>query len=257
MEVGREAGSHGSRWDAMHGGYFSDPSIAASLLEKVRAGIAASSPDVLVDLGGGTGFLLGELIKSDIPNHMRLINLDVSAEQLGAIGQSRISPFQGSISTFRRGDLDDERKRFMFMTRSAFHYAGMFGLKPWLRHVRSQMKLGELLVHQTACFEDAEDALCLNVLYDLLGTGKWYPTITWLCKCAEESGLNVTSVSPAPTLTLGSDSLSRRYGIDEQRMTRIRDKLRERFGQKDRVLRLTPHGFDAYLHYYTCVNLAA
>ena len=42
----------------MHGGYFSDPAIADPFIGFVQKAIDVSKPGVIVDLGGGTGFVL-------------------------------------------------------------------------------------------------------------------------------------------------------------------------------------------------------
>jgi hypothetical protein len=62
------------------------------------------------------------------------------------------------------------------MMRSVLHYFGKDGLRPVLRHLRAQAKPGEYFIHQTASFERVRDANCLNNLYAMMRTQKWYPT---------------------------------------------------------------------------------
>lgn len=44
----------------LHGGYFSDPATARPLVETAKGIFAKSPVNVIVDLGGGTGFLLNQ-----------------------------------------------------------------------------------------------------------------------------------------------------------------------------------------------------
>ena len=69
-QIARELNIHGESWDNLHGGYFSDPDIAAPLLNKVRELIQETSPEMIVDLGGGTGYLLSQL---DADQNIRMI----------------------------------------------------------------------------------------------------------------------------------------------------------------------------------------
>ena len=57
----KEMGSHGAKWATVHGSYFSDLSIAAPLVNAIRKAADVHSPDVIADIGGGTGFLLSEI----------------------------------------------------------------------------------------------------------------------------------------------------------------------------------------------------
>ena len=59
--IGKEKGIHGPCCDSLHQGYFSDPHVAAAFNEKITEAVAHLHPGVIVDLGGGTGFLLREL----------------------------------------------------------------------------------------------------------------------------------------------------------------------------------------------------
>jgi hypothetical protein len=253
--IKRESGIHGTHWHAFHGGYFSDPAVAAPFIEVVRKAIALSKPQVIADLGGGTGFILQELIKHSVATGIKLVNLDLSRRQLGVTCDDRIIRVCRSMMGFRRTDAAEETDCFLFIMRSALHYFGRDGLMPFLHHLRSQMKKGEFLVHQTACFDRIADARCVNRLYECMGTNKWYPTQKNLYRSLEKAGWRITSVAPAPILTLTSADLGKRYRLRKHRLTDIRDALSGCCCGKRNVLSLSPDGFCAYLHYQilTCV----
>ena len=249
--IHREKRVHGIPWSRLHGGYFSDPDVAAPLVRAIRRVLPAARPDAIVDLGGGTGFLLSELARRGVTSRIRLRVLDASPSQLRAIANPRVEAVHGSIARFRRTDV----RRLLFVMRSVLHYHGRRGLAPVLRHIRAQMKRGELFVHQTACFESEADARCLNQLYERMETGKWYPTIEQLVRRLQETGWEVRSASPAPSLPLTSQELGRRYNVGPRRMAEIRQLLLDRFGEKKGVFAATRNGFVAQLHYriFICV----
>ena len=253
--VGRETRSHGKPWDSLHDGYFSDPCIAAPLIRKIRDGIASSKPDVIVDLGGGTGFLLQQLIRSNLVAGIQLLNVDVSPRQLERASDRKIRTIQRSLTDFVRADAAGPGKRILFIMRSVLHYYGREGLDPVLKHLRAQMQTGELFVHQTACSDEQADADFINLLYGRMDTGKWYPMAGEFVQTLEKCGWAVDSVSPAPALLVTSGDLGTRYGISPDRMNAIRSELAQRFAEKRGVFEMTSDGFRAYLHYklFTCV----
>jgi hypothetical protein len=247
--VSKESGVYGKHWNAMHGGYFSDPAMADPFIGFVQKAIHVSKPGVIIDLGGGTGFVLYELIKRCAAPGIHLVNLDVSQKQLNVAHNRRILSVRRSIDEFRRSDINPGDKRFLFIMRSALHYFGREGLMPLLHHLRSQMKYGEFFVHQTACFNSTGGARCLNRLYDCMRTGKWYPTSKQLCRFLEKAGWGIMSVDPAPALPLTSEDLGRRYRLSKHRLAEIRNEMAKSPGEKNDIFRLTPKGFCAYLHY--------
>jgi len=253
--VGRETSSHGRNWDALHDGYFSDQCIAAPLIEQIRAGIESSKPDLIIDLGGGTGFLLQQLIRNNLASGIQLLNLDVSPKQLEQASDRHIRTVQRSLTDFARADAADPGKRILFIMRSVLHYYGREGLEPVLRHLRAQMQTGEFFVHQTACADEQADADFINLLYGRMDTGKWYPMSGALVRTLENCGWSVASVSPAPALLVTSGDLGTRYGISPDRMSSIRSELARRFAEKRGIFEMTRDGFRAYLHYklFTCV----
>ena len=159
--TGFEAALYGSRWEHIHQGYFSDPEVAAPLVKAVLGAFSASRPDVVADLGGGTGFLLGQLMEKCGAQAACFINVDDSAMQLSDTPDDAILCLPCHIQNLTRQDLlfDDEGS-LMFCMRSLLHYFGRKGLHPALRHLRRQMQPGEFFVHQTACFEEAKARGC-------------------------------------------------------------------------------------------------
>ncbi len=249
-----ESGVHGLSWQKLHDGYFSDPAVARPFIEAVKRAIDASKPRVIVDLGGGTGFLLRELIKRSIDPAIGLVNLDLSRKQLAVARGDHIITVSRSIIEFRRKDASKEKARFLFMMRSALHYLGRDGIMPFLCHLRAQTRKGEFFIHQTACFDKAGEARYLNRLYALMGTEKWYPTTKYLHECLESAGWSITASVRAPMLPLTSKDLGKRYRLSKHRLEEIRGDLLKNFGEKENIFRLVTDGFCAYLHYriFTC-----
>ena len=58
--VEREATSQGDHWRTVHHGYFADEEVSRPLVDAIAAAMVENPPDVVADLGGGTGFVLGE-----------------------------------------------------------------------------------------------------------------------------------------------------------------------------------------------------
>ncbi|MBN2207717.1 MAG: class I SAM-dependent methyltransferase [Candidatus Coatesbacteria bacterium] len=251
-----ETSIHGAQWLTLHDGYFSDPTIAAPLLKTVGEAVTASRPQVVVDLGGGTGFLLTELIRQGlVPTTIRLVCLDCSERQLCVAKHGRIRSVCCTLADFRRCNIAQGAERLIFMMRSVLHYFGREGLVQTLRHIRDQANEGELFVHQTASFANKEEADCMNALYQRMRTAKWYPTVEELSGRMAAAGWSLGSISPAPILELTSDDLSKRYGLDGRDIASIREEMSQRFGGMERVFRPVEAGFRAYLPYriYTCV----
>lgn len=253
--IGTEKVVHGPRWGTLHNGYFADPTIAQPLLNTVIDILAHSSADVIVDLGGGTGFLLSHLATHDIGPALTLKNVDCSEAQLAVTGNAVIAPVHKSLDDFKRSDVAGAGQRLLMMMRSVLHYVGETGLRPLLHHIRAQAQEGEFFVHQTASFDNEDDAACLNALYNYMHTPKWYPMTNELTRDLTDSGWRVTNTMAAPTLLLTSDDLALRYALDAIALTQIRDKMAREFGAKNRVFHLTPSGFHACLPYriFTCV----
>jgi len=254
---GRDAAIHGARWDAVHGGYFSDAAVAKPLLEKIEEAVALTRATVVVDLGGGTGFLLAQLAARGECDAIRLVNVDSSNDQLAAVQCRAVECVRASLEQFTRPAVAAEDARVVWVMRSALHYFGEQGMLTVLEHLRRQAQQGEMFVHQTACFVHEREAECLNTLYREMHTGKWYPTADHLCRMLERAGWRVGDMNGAPALPLTDHDLALRYGMTEEAMARIRAGLERQFGPIAEVLELSPDRFCAYLHYRIAVCTAA
>jgi len=234
-----ELNIHGARWNSAHDGYFSDPGIALPFLEAVSRRITDTKPGVVADLGGGTGFILAELSKRHAPAAVRYINVDVSARQLCECTDENIRSLNCCVTEVSRDALmmetptmgTDRGKRglspfnLMLIMRSVLHYLGRDGAAPFLEHLRAQMKPGEMLIHQTACFESRQEADCANRLYALMRTPKWYPTVDDLHRTLKAAGWQVVDCQPAPSLRLKSQDLAERYNLSAADLAQIRREL--------------------------------
>jgi hypothetical protein len=249
-EVLREIGVHGAKWERLHGGYFSDSDVVSCLVKEIRKSIEVSNPDIIVDLAGGTGYVLRELIRSNIDPRVRLVNIDLSGRQLYRTKDPRITTLRKSISNFRRDDIRPGAERLLFVMRSAFHYFGRERLLPLLGHLRSQMRNGEMFVHQTASFAFRKDVFCMNMLYELMGTAKWFPTVREMRKLLRNEGWSIAHVSRAPKLLLTSEELAGRYNLSGETVKQISEDLFRRNGEIENVFAKSPDGFRACLHYY-------
>ena len=256
--IGTERTVHGRRWNTFHGGYFSNPMLARPLIKIAKAILGESSADVIVDLGGGTGFLLSQLRSDYVAGDTALVNVDCSEDQIVLSDMGGITSLCTGIGSFKRGDVASKGSRAFFIMRSVLHYFGEVGLQPFLRHLRSQAKPGEFFVHQTASFDNEEEAACLNALYRHMRTHKWYPTVNDLKKRLINSGWLVRGTASAPSLRLTSDDLGLRYELDSYDIARIREMMWEECGETRGVFRLMPGGFQAKLRYriYSCVAVA-
>ena len=252
--VKREMKIHGQRWGSFHHRYFSDPEVAEPLTAAILSSVDAARPDVIADLGGGTGFLLRELLRRRPLPGVRLVDVDVSDRQLSACKDERIERLFASAATFARRDLVAEDGRLLLVARSILHYFGNSDLLPHLRHLRGQLDERERFVHQSACFEDSGDAACLNRVYEMMGTEKWYFTIDDLEAALGEAGFSLCEVRPAPPLRLDSCDLAERYGLGADLVASIREGAGREFGERPEVFISTGEGFTAWLHYsiFTC-----
>ena len=252
-QIDKEKDVQGTHWNSVHEGYFSDPDVAAPLIQCVREIASKSRPDTIVDLGGGTGFLLSRMLAEGIDPGVTLVNLDESSLQLGAARAAGFSCLRGSVDAFSRRELGDDESCLLFMMRSVLHYFGKEGLRPVLRHLRAQAKPGEFFVHQTASFRRRQDADFLNNLYRMMRTQKWYPTVAFLSQCLRAAGWKVQEVRPAFPLRLKDDDLVQRYHLDQKDIRRIRNQCSRSSRVPEDVLARTGTGFCAFLHYWIYV----
>jgi SAM-dependent methyltransferase len=256
-QIKNEEGIHGTHWNEVHGGYFSDPLAAAPLVRKIKDPAGKSGAEVIVDLGGGTGFLLSQVLAAGVGPQISLVNLDDSATQLEAAMKAGVSCIRGSVDSFLRRQVGPQEKCFMFIMRSVLHYFGEHGLRPVLRHLRDQAKPGEYFIHQTASFLRQQDADCLNELYRMMRTKKWYPTVDFLSKCLRAEGWRILEALPVLPLHLTSNDLMQRYHINQKDVLHIGNRLSLNSLVSDEVFKKTDGGFRALLHYWIYVCTAA
>ncbi|MEI6157876.1 MAG: class I SAM-dependent methyltransferase [Atribacterota bacterium] len=241
---------YGTRWNVFHGGYFSDPTVAEPLLEAITHAIAQSNPSTIVDIGGGTGYLLGELSKRNFCSKIHFVNLDLSPLQLFAIPNPEITPIQKSADQFERHQIMSNVDETLLCTmRSVIHYFGLDGQLPFLQRLRFQMKPREFFIHQSACFETETNTSIINQLYSLMGTNKWFPTVDGMDRMLSQAGWIVHHHHLSPSLLLLSSELAERYGLSEEDIYTIRRSIYHSHPVDSEVLTPTPEGFQAYLDY--------
>lgn len=251
--IKREEAVHGEAWNSIHGGYFSDPAVAAPLVGKVCDLTAESRAQRIIDLGGGNGCLLGLIKSGGVADSVSLINIESSKAQLSAARRVGISCVHCSVDKFLRHDLGPQDVKSLFVMRSVLHYFGEKGLRPAIRHIRAQARTGEFWIHQTASFEQKRDADCLNALYGMMNTSKWYPTVDRMTDSLDAEGWQVREVLPCPALPLTSESLLVRYGLDCAAIGRIGSSIAAGHTVPDTVFRRAHDGFCAFLHYWIYV----
>ncbi|RQW78404.1 MAG: class I SAM-dependent methyltransferase [Methanothrix sp.] len=253
QSVSRELGVHGHRWAGVFDGYFSDANVARPLLDAVEKAIEVSKPDVLADLGGGTGFLLAELLRRGM-NSVRLVDVDLSEKQLSACANGRIAKLQSPLNQVTRRQLMAGEGKLLLMSRSMLHYFGRDGIDPLLKHLHRQLNPGEIFVHQSACFARQEDADLMSHLYERMETGKWFFTTDELTARLENAGFSVRAVTLAPSLEMSSVDLGERYDLDEEEKAAIRMEIEEKFGCGQKIFAREGKEFRATLCYciFTC-----
>ncbi|MGB5216753.1 MAG: class I SAM-dependent methyltransferase [Smithella sp.] len=249
-QIKRESCVHGKQWNSLHNGYFSDALIARPFIETIIRYLSDSAPEVIVDLGGGTGFILRELIAKGVTANIFPVNLDCSETQLDAMGKRGIPCINCMISDFSRNDLVfNEEQRVFFIMRSVLHYFGQKDLIDILQHIRNQAQKGEMFIHQSACFENEVEARCLNALYQEMGSPKWYPVIKETRDKMMAANWQVIEECPAPPLQLLSAELGQRYGVTSQVLSEICDRIINEFGEIENIFQCTSDGFVACLNY--------
>lgn len=254
-EIDHEQSLYGRNWDHVHGGYFSNPDIAAVLIDQIKQAVALAPPDVIADLGGGTGFLLEELYNSLPSGNTKLINIDLSAQQL-EVHRPHILAHQASVADFNRDEIIhiNDTDKLMLIMRSVLHYFGHAGLQPILTHIRAQMRPGEFFIHQTAAFDNDVNYHCINYIYSQMNTQKWAPMTGDLAGLLAQTGWQTTSIVPGPTLPLTSDELQTRYHLTPETVSHIRKTTLATYGQIEGIFQLTPEAFQIWLpyHIFTC-----
>ncbi len=240
--VRREMKIHGKRWGSFHHRYFSDPEVSEPLTSAILSAVNAARPEVIADLGGGTGFLLRELLRRQPLEGVRLVDVDVSEMQLSACNDGRIELLAASAATVSRRDIAADDRRLLLVARSLLHYFGRDGLSPLLCHLQSQLQEGELFVHQSASFADRKGAACLNRVYEMMATKKWYFTIDELEVALAEAGFTLCDVRPAPPLRLDSCDLAERYELSGAQVASIREEVAREFGERPGIFMTAARG---------------
>lgn len=249
FDVESEKHVHGSRWAGILGGYFSDPEIARPLVDALQEAIKKRSPTVLVDIGGGTGFILSELSRIYSNSRLRLIDLDISATQLSEERYENIIPIHASAQNMTREELCGEGDVLMLTMRSVLQYLGRLGAAPFLKHLASLLKPGECMVHQTACYENEQNVLCLNKLTELMKIEKESFSTSQLVNSLRESGWKILDSTPAAPLEMGSSFLAERYHLTKEAVLEMGKELAREFrGRADSFVQ-SQDGFTIRLDY--------
>jgi SAM-dependent methyltransferase len=249
QSISKEMIVHGPRFASVFGGYFSDPDIALPLVEAVQRIIDVTHPQVLADLGGGTGFILEELLRRGLQG-VRLVNVEASPKQLAACTDSRIVPLPASVDRVTRRELlaEDTNGKLLLIARAVLHYFGRSSIDPLLRHLKDQLRPGEFFVHQSGAFKHQQDADVINHLYARMDTGKWFFTIDELKSRLDDAGFVVHEIIPAPGLEMGSDDLGERYGLSLEQRASIGKEIERLFGQNREVFVCNGGEFIVRLH---------
>jgi len=129
-----EIGVHGKQWHTVHDGYFADPEVVLPFLNTISHEILNCTPNVVADLGGGTGFVLSKLAKRHPEASIKYVNVDISAKQLCECKYNVITSLQASAADITREALVKDDGSLMFIMRSLLHYLGHHGVTPFLKY---------------------------------------------------------------------------------------------------------------------------
>ena len=166
----------GDRWYNDHIDYFSDPDVARPYIGAIIDIMVSQRPNVLADIGGGSGSITSQLAERDAWKKVRFMNLDLSYEN-GHISRGE-GPFSscGYRAELKREELVEEGQRLMMINRSPLQTLGVDNQRPFISRIRRLMRPGEAIVMQVSCFDSEEAKDCMNTIQSLMGTGDWYPT---------------------------------------------------------------------------------
>jgi SAM-dependent methyltransferase len=250
QSISKEMKVHGRRFASIFDGYFSDPEIARPLVQAVQRIIEVTHPQVVADLGGGTGFILKELLRRGLQG-VKLVNVEASPKQLAVCTDSRIVPLSASVDQVTRRELmaDGENAKLLFTSRAMLHYFGHFGLDPLLCHLKKQLRPGEFFVHQSGAFASQQDADVINDLYARMDTGKWFFTVDELKSRLDDAGFIVREILPAPSLEMSSLDLGERYELGPEQIASIGQEIEQLFGKQE-VFACDGEEFNARLQTY-------
>ncbi len=247
---------HGATWELFHRGFFGSTEAVRPFLERILSKVHTGSPDVIADLGGGTGFLLHRLKECLDCSRLRLMNVDISKTQLAENADAHVKNLCRTIIELEREDLvAHEEDTLMLLMRSVFHYFPEYEFDLLLDRIRELMKPGECFIHQTVCHEDELVIECVNELYKLMGIKKWFPRTDKLVDRLNQARMVTCSIMPTIPLPLYLEDLTTRYHLDNPE--EVVESLRETFGPIRGVLHFDPeHRLTAYLPYRILVSRA-
>ena len=260
-EVSKEKSVHGNKWNKIHGGYFSSRKNADVLLKMLKIATEQFQPDVIVDLGAGTGTILHWLSEILDSTHPKLVAMDISDNQLAVIKEKycgKIIPVNDSFTNFKRDGIPQlSESTGIFISRSTFHYVGENFFSRLIQHIRSQMKTGEHFIHQTASFSDKHNASLLNHLYKMMHSAKWYPSVKLMKQVFENNNFKVYNILPCTPLPLESSDLQIRYALNDNDIEQIKNTIENKYPDADsNVFISSSNSFTAYLHYF-CMHCVA
>jgi len=256
FDIESEKHVHGERFTKLFGGYFGDPQVATPLVDAIHRAIHAHTPRVLMDVGGGTGFVLSELLRVYPDTPCRLVDLDLSADQLGEERDQRITTLQASAEDVTRADLCAGDETLMLAMRSVIHYFGHANIVPFLKHLRSLLNPGEIMVHQTACYADPNNALLLEQMIQGMGAGKSPLTQAEVLRFLDEAGWRVLEFIPAPALFMASEELAYRYHVTVDQIRALSEEVLSGFKTVPDAFIATPDGFTIRTDYHILTSMA-
>ncbi|MFA5203191.1 MAG: class I SAM-dependent methyltransferase [Lentisphaeria bacterium] len=245
-----ESRFYGKKWDAIHGGYFSNPVMAAPFVETIAAAVRRHRPDAVVDLGGGSGFVLGELAKRDLGGTPRLINVDASPDQLTAAKARGLECLNVPAEKFTRDMALKDGGRLMLVMRSVLHYYQAADHLPFLLHLRRQLQEKELFLHQTLAFASPRETAAINALYALMRTTKAFFTPAEIAAMLATGGF----VTPKPRhlhdVPVPSNELASRYQLGPRDIRAIIDRVGTLPGTSKVFTVTGTDSFRMFLKYY-------
>ncbi len=243
FDVEHEKHIHGKAWSEQAKGYFVDPQKSAAYVSAIMRAAHLLPPQAIADLGGGTGFILEQLMRVGLHQATRLFVIDASAAQLSVCTHPRITSITGDFQSFQRSDLVGDAEHLLLISRSVLHYAGKAGQTAWLKQVRRQLRVGEYFVHQSGCADDLATSNAVNRLFELLGADKWIPHLEVMTKLLTECGFQITEDFVAPPAIMISEDLATRYQLTAEAHTTMVSELKDSCHEVPNFLTPTETGF--------------
>jgi hypothetical protein len=79
----------------------------------------------------------------------------------------------------------------LLIARAILHHFSQPAQRQPLSHLRGKQRDSELFVHHSSCFQDEKDAECLSLLYEKMGTQKWFGTLAQMEALLKEEGRSI------------------------------------------------------------------